>query len=89
MKVGKVERTVHGVVHPLVKLVDLSTEFLRVNVQLLPFAVGKLVVECDVEVSNDFRAFVVYDGLEFGVPKNRHREAAIVSKVFSRVWDWV
>ena len=68
-------RTVHGGVHPVVKLIDLLAKGLGVEVQR--GLVGrKEMVECRVEEADYFRAFVVDDRPRLLVPEYWYSEPA-------------
>ena len=67
-------RTVDGVVHPLVELIDLLAEGLGIEVDLSLIR-RELVIERCVEHADDLGALVVHNCLLLLVPEHGHGES--------------
>lgn len=69
-------RTIDGIIHPLVELIDFCAMGLRIYIHGGLIG-GNDVVECGIEYPDDLRAFVIDDCMIFLVPKYRHGESGV------------
>ena len=86
-KATLVHSIVDCIVNPLVHLIDLFSQFLRIKprpvtrLTALPDILWQEIVELGVEHPNDLAALVVHDRLGLLVPQDGHGEAATVLRV--------
>lgn len=66
-------RTVDGIVHPFVHLVNLCAEPLGININC-SLVLGQLVVKHSVKHPDNLGTLVVHDRLCLLVPEHRHSE---------------
>lgn len=77
--------TVHSVIDPGVEFIDLSTQIIRIQINICLLRRQK-TVELRVKDPNDLRAFVVHNGLGLLIPEYRDGESGGGQSEYGRPW---